>query len=189
MVFDPYKIFLIRIILIFCLSCNEAAPDFAEKLQVVMVGTFVQPTDAKGSEDPKSLNFTLNGCGILLSDGEYLDLYQDQDPKQFRIIARPQIIMEADLTAYESKDIGEIRVIFDPTVEGVGKTFKNLSTIMPQPTKTLVQSLKIQAGKTIRLQISVPWKNTITVDSEGGGPLESLEPPTLVLSTTSSTGS
>ena len=174
-------LYLSSILFLFMSSCNNTALTFTEKLEIAMVGSFNQPPEATGNADPKVLVFTLMGGQVTLGGGAELNLFKDQEPLEFRIIARPQIILESDLSTYLDEEISSVSLTFAPTLGGVGKYSETLTATLTSPRPAYTTATKIQKGQTIRLLISALWKNTVTVDDSTKPPTETLSAPSLVI--------
>lgn len=175
------KYFLLLLIITQLVSCNDTSTSFSEKLEIAMSAAFSAPADARGTTDPKSLTFTLTGITLTLSDQTALNLYQDQDPKEFRIVARSQLILEADLSKYVSKEISEIAISFSKNIKGSGKYSSELTTSLSDATARYSVPFKIQTAKTVRLEIQTQWKNTISTDTTTDPPTETLSAPGMIL--------
>lgn len=162
-------------------GCNDTSTSFTEKLEIAMSAAFSAPADARGTTDPKSLTFTLTGASVSLNDQTVLNLYQDLDPKEFRIVSRSQLILEADLSKYVTKEISEIAITFSKNIKGSGKYSSELTTTLSDSTARYSIPVKIQTAKTVRLEIQTQWKNTISIDTTTDPPTETLSAPGLIL--------
>jgi hypothetical protein len=149
------------------------------ELNVAMTGVLEAPADAVGDTDPKSLTFQLTDASITSDEGEATDLYTADEPTSVRIISRSQIILTAPLKALVGKTFSKISLTFDPTVTGQGKKNDALSTTLAAPTIEYTAPIKVETGKSMRLDVEVQWKNTIAKDADTGE--EALSAPAFTL--------
>lgn len=175
------KHFYLLFIITQLLSCNDSTTSFSEKLEIAMYASSSAPADARGTIDPKSLTFSLTGVSITLSDQTTLNLFQDKEPEDFRILPRSQLILEADLSKYTGKECSEIAITFKKEIVGIGKYSKDLTATLGASTSSYATPIKIETAKTVRLEIQVQWKNTISIDTTTDPPGETLSAPGLVL--------
>jgi hypothetical protein len=160
-------------------GCGQTEIDLEEKLVVAMYGVFVAPADAAGNAEPKYQSYTLTGVGFTAADGTVVDLFEDAEPVQLRIIDRSQIIFETVIHDHVDTAFASASVTFEPTV-GVGGAGDELTTTLPSPTLTLTEAFTVEKAKSRRLELKVQWKNTITRDADDPS-LETVTPPTFAV--------
>ena len=158
--------------------------DLTEKLTVAMQGVFEAPVDATGNADPKFEKFTLSAVTAVDSDGTSVNLYED-DPKEFRIISRPQIIFEADISDYVDKSFNTVALTFDPTTTVGGKIESDLAVALTDASPMLTDTFTVEKAKGLRLDVKVQWKNTVTRDEDADPASETASSPTFTLEMTS----
>jgi hypothetical protein len=156
------------VLLVVGLSACGSSTSLTEtsELNIGMVGTLEMPPDAVGDADPKSLTFQILDASMTTDSGEVTDLYEEDEPTQVRIINRSQIILTAPLTDVVGKTLSKISVTFDPIVEGQGKSGSTLTTTLPVATLDYASPIAVTAGKNVRLDINVQWKDTISRDAD-----------------------
>ncbi len=135
--------------------------DLTEKLTIAMQGTFEAPPAADGNAEPKFVKFTLDDVTMTQTDGTVVDLY-DADPLDLRIINRPQIIHEAKIKDYVGSDFSQITVTFAADAEAGGKYETSMPLTLATSEADFVEAFSVEKAKSLRLDISVQWKNTVT---------------------------
>ncbi len=134
-----------------------------EKLLVAMVGAFEAPEGAEGNAEPRSMRFILEKVTLISEDSTETELYED-DPAEFNIISRSQIIAEADVSEHVGVSFSGIRVTFSPDATVVGKIDENMVVTLTQTDLQYGQPFTIEKAKELRLNIKTQWKNIVTVD-------------------------
>jgi hypothetical protein len=149
-----------------------------EKLLVSMVGIFEAPEGAEGNSEPRSMSFTLEKVTLIAEDGSETEMYED-DPAEFAIINRSQIIAEADAADYVGDSFSGIRVTFSPDVTVVGKVDDSMVVTLTQSDLLYSEAFTFEKAKELRFNIKTQWKNTITFDEAAN--TETAVPPSFDL--------
>lgn len=152
--------------------------DFSEKLTIAMLGTYEEPAGVTGNADPKFVNVTFTDASLTKASGTIVDLF-DGEPTAFRIINRPQIIHEVDMSAYVDETLSTITVTFDATVTAGGKIEAAMESTLLATTVSSDSALTVEAAIQKRLEIHLQWKNTVTLDETVDPPTEALGMPGL----------
>lgn len=158
-------------------GCGESASlDLSEKFTVAMLGVFEAPADAEGNAEPRSLSFTLQSVALTSAEGASVALYEDE-PKEFSIINRSQIIAEADIAEYVGQAFTAVTVTFSAAVTAVARTSSDLPITLPSPALVHTAPIAVSKAKSHRLNIGVLWKNIVTYDDSGETPVETVSAP------------
>lgn len=147
-------------------SCNQSTSiDLTEKLTVAMLGVFEAPQDADGNAEPRAMAFTLQSVKLNSADGTEIELFED-DPTEYSIINRSQIIAEAEIADYVDQSFSGITVTFAPEVTVAGKIEPELPVTLVNSELLYEDLIEIEKAKSFRLNINVQWKNIVTHDEE-----------------------
>jgi prophage tail gpP-like protein len=147
-------------------------------LQLVMTGVLDQAVGATGNADPKYEGFVLKSAAFTAPGGTTVSMYDGPD-LSLRIIDRPQIIADKDLTSYANESITDVVVVFGSTVTAGGKYSDDLAATLTNPTQTYSQAISVTQDSMQQLTINVQWENSITRDDSAKS--ETLQEPSFEL--------
>lgn len=166
-------------------ACGQSTTlDLTEKLSVAMQGTFEAPPSAAGNAEPKAVTFQITGLTMTRADGTIDDIFQDEtEPKEVRIINRPQIVYEPKVHDFVDVAYTKLTLSLAATAEAKGKYEDAMSVTLAQPTADFVDTFTVAKAKSMRLDVSVQWKNTVTRDDDAKS--EVMSSPTFLLDLTS----
>jgi hypothetical protein len=144
-----------------------------------MVGALIEPEGAEGNHDPVSQTYTLEG--VFLSPdpdtGEALALYTE-DPTDFKIISRPQIIYKREI---ESSWVGEsfdsLVVRFAASFTASGKYEEDVPLELADIDIGQFAAFTVEKGQGLEATLSIHWKNTVLRDEEADPPTETFSVP------------
>ena len=162
-------------------GCGISTDVTDPNLTIEMYGVFESPAGAEGDTIPKWQTYLIEGVTLHLAatdtaDAEDVALYTG-DPTALKILDRPQIVFEKDLTSHDGKVISGITVSFDPIIVVAGPEKSDHEVTLDTGDLTLTATKTIDKTKGLDLFIKVRWRNT--VDTSG---TESVTPPTFDLS-------
>lgn len=170
---------LALVLALFQLSCSQSTSlDLKERLTVAMLGIFEAPQDADGNGEPRSMAFTLQSVTLKSTEGSDVELFED-DPTEFSVINRSQIITEAEIGDYVDQTFSGISVSFAPEVTVVGKIESDIPVTLVNSELFYEDLIEVKKAKSFRLNIKVQWKNTITRDEDAE--TETAVPPSFSL--------
>lgn len=166
-------------------ACGQATDlDLTELLSVAMQGTFEAPPAAAGNAEPKALTFNIVGVTMTRDDGTVDDLFAaETEPKEVRIINRPQIVFEPEVADYVDVTYTKMTLTFDPTATAKGKYEDEMAVTLAQPVAEFEDTFTVEKAKSMRLDVSIQWKNTVTRDDDEE--TETMTSPTFLLDLTS----
>lgn len=166
-------------------ACGDATKlDLTEVLSVAMQGTFEAPPAADGNSEPRALTFTILGLTMTRDDGTVDDLFADEtEPKEVRIINRPQIVYEPEVHDYVDVTYTKLTLTLDASATAKGKYEDEIAVTLAQPVAEFVDTFTVEKAKSMRLDLSVQWKNTVSRDDDEK--TETMTSPTFVLDLTS----
>lgn len=171
---------LISVVLISSGCSLDTNVDFSEKLTMSMVGSYESAEGASGNSEPRFVKVTLNSASLTKSDGTNVELYSGE-PKEFRIINRPQILLEADMSSYVGETVSAITLSFAPDIIGAGRIEDAMQSSLLNSTVSYQQAYKVEKAIQKRLDVSLQWKNVITLDESVSPHSETLGMPSLIV--------
>jgi hypothetical protein len=142
---------------------SKSTLGLTQGITIAMTGTFEAPPDAAGNSDPRFEKITLNKVTLNKSDGTTVDA-SPTDPAEFKILSRPQIIAEKDLTDAVGTTFTSIDFEFAGTVLVTGRYSTDMEVALPNPTPSYSGSFTVEQQKSVRLDISLQWRDTVTRD-------------------------
>jgi hypothetical protein len=155
--------------------------ELGEMLTVAMIGVFEAPPDAEGNAEPKFVKFDLEGLKLAAADGTEVELFEEEEPLEARIINRSQIIYEASLADYVDTEFTSLTVTFGQDIVAGGKYEDEITAELPVAAAEYVDAITVEKAKGLRLTVQVQWKNILTRDEEADPPTETMTAPTLTL--------
>lgn len=166
----------------FCLNaCSSGdALNFSEKLTFTMVGTYIAAEGASGNSDPRFIKVTLVGVSLTKEDGSTVALYEDE-PKLFRIINRPQILHEVDMSPYVGQTLSSLTLNFEPSITGGGRVEDAMESSLMTSTVSYQQAYKVEKAIQKRLEVQLLWKNSVALDESVKPNTETLGQPGIAL--------
>lgn len=161
------QILTITIFSALCLACGAVSTD--QVLKVTMYGVSKAPAQAAGDREPDFLSFQLNDVQLLGKSGAGPTdlLIDEEEPKVYRIIDRPQVIFEKAIADLEGESFDGIVLRFAATVEGGDSQASSLSFTMANPDISLNQELLVEKAENLECTIKLNWGNTLTDESLG----------------------
>lgn len=152
---------------------SDTEVDFSESLTIVMLGTFEETAGASGNAEPRYVDVTFTDATVAKGDGSIVDLF-DLEPVAYRILDRPQKLLEVDMSDYVDTTLSAITLSFGATVKAMGKSKTELSGTFAATTVMTEEGLLVEKAVKKRLEIHVRWKNAITRDDTTDPPTETL---------------
>lgn len=152
-------------------GCGVGDLSESQELIIRMFGASVPPdglqspdTSSANYDQPRAQNYVFLGAA-LSSGGQTTELTSD-GPRDYRIVDRPQVILNVAIDSFEDNLVFDaLDIRFLAQVEGQGKFRSDLSFNLSNSTLRYDQaSFQKQPGKDIEVTIQVNWRNTITRD-------------------------
>jgi len=143
--------------------------DNKQYLNIKFIGVLTAPEEATGDNDPISQDYTIEG--IYLSpdpdSGDALSLYSD-DPTEFRIIERSQIVYKREIDAtWVGEKFDSLVIRLNSTVNGLSKFADDHVINLSADATTDIgyyTEFSVEKGQGIDAVVQVQWKNTVMVD-------------------------
>lgn len=130
------------------------------ELEIHMMGIYEAPTGTLGSSTPQYQKYTILGFSAII-DGELIELHEDWEQKEFRIVDRPQRVLSRSIEDFSGQVISDLRVELDPRIVGGNKDQRSLSANLSSAEVLLDQPFELERGRSYTLLLQVKWRNTI----------------------------
>lgn len=145
---------------IFVLASLSGCGAFSDetKLEIQMYGVPRAPESAAGDRDPQFQTYEVQSITLASPEGDVALLTEAQS---FKIVDRPQIILDKVADDLSGKSFTGLTVVLSPTVVGGDNDEADLTFTLSNPTLALTRSLAIEEGKNTTFIIKANWANTI----------------------------
>lgn len=150
------KTFACAILLAALSGCGAFSDE--TKLEIQMYGIARAPETATGDRDPQFQTYEFTSISLLSAEGDF-DLLEEAE--SFKIVDRPQIILDKDMNEQIGKAYTGINVVLSPDVVGGDSQAPELSFTLSNPTLALEQAIDIEEGKSKTITVKLIWANTI----------------------------
>jgi hypothetical protein len=164
-----FSTILSAVVLLGTSGCGVSTEVEDPNLTVEMYGIFEAPSSAEGDSAPRWQTYLLDEVRATYEADdragvESVVLKSNLD-RTLKILDRPQIIYEKDLSKYDGKRFRSITLIFDPTVVIAGIEKSNHELTLSSGEIVWEGAKKFNEAKGFDLTIKVQWNNT--VDTSG----------------------
>lgn len=157
-----FHILTITIASVLMTACGLST-DTTQYLSIQMYGVSEAPASAAGNASPVWQNYSLTKVDMMNADGsEATTLFDDAaSPKTAKIVNRPQLIYQKDVTDLAGNDYSAIQLTFDTAVTGGSKNSSDHTFTLTTGVQTLTQNFTIEDGKDKTLTVQLRWLNTV----------------------------
>jgi hypothetical protein len=175
------KIFVTIIIASFVPSCQQPF-DLTQYIRLRMEGTLIAPEGASGAYEPIFQDYLFEALYFQGDDDELYTIFEDE-AEVFRIIDRPQILLESEmLDELRERSYKGLIVKFYPLVLGASR-YEDEHTITLESGDVLYENeFSLEKGRGLSIDIKVNWKNTVIRDESETPPLETMQTPDFTIS-------
>lgn len=130
-------------------------------LKLSIFGVNESPDTAEGNSTPRFYELSLQGLNLRTTDGETISFAPEQT-ETYRVINRPQIIYEKDITEYAGTEFDRLTVLLDPEVTVGGKFASDHALTLSDSTISYEQSFSAKKSSDLEFGVKIQWMNTLT---------------------------
>lgn len=128
------------------------------KLEIQMYGVARAPASATGDRDPQFQSYTVESIVLNSAEGDVSLL---DAPATFKIVDRPQILLNRIADEWAGRTFTGLTVTFDANVIGGDNESSDLSFTLSTPVVALTQTLLLEEKQSLNFTIKAVWANTI----------------------------
>ena len=150
------KIFLLALLAQGC-SVGEV-----EEIEIEMYGVATAKDGVSGDQDPTYQTWWLKEVHIVPTEGETISATYDGDGLSFRIVDRPQIIYQQDLSDYLGVEFSRLEMVFGATVQGGNQSISGASFPLSQTTLTLNGPFEMKKARKLQVLLELAWANSLS---------------------------
>ena len=145
--------------IVFC-GCGVSL-DSTQTITIEMYGVSVTPTGAAGTSDPLYQNYTLAAVSFIDADGGTATLSSAEDLVETKVVNRPIIIFNKDISGLAGNTYAQLTVQFNAAVTGGSKVNDTGSFTMTSDTVTLAKEITVETGKSQTYYLQIQWRSTV----------------------------
>ncbi len=164
--FGFYPLAVVWCTLILPLSSCGTSISTTKDFIVYMKTIAIAPTGAEGNATPDGLTVKLQGIQLIKGEtSEIVNVYEDQEEKDFTIIDRDQVIYSQPVTGVENNTFASATIQL--AAEAQLKSKYAAAQVLDLATVPIVTTEAFTCGKgrECRLHIYVEWKNILLRDT------------------------
>jgi hypothetical protein len=136
-----------------------------EEIEVEMYGVVETVEGAAGDRDPSYQTWWLKEVHIVPSEGDPLDFVYDNEGIPFRIVGRPQIIFQHDMSDFMGVEFSRLELVFGDEVLGGDQNIKDKSFTLSQPTLTLTGPFEMKKARKLKALLELSWAKSLSEES------------------------
>ncbi len=150
--------------LFLALSAQACSVGEVEELEVEMYGVSSAKDGVSGDRDPSYQWWWLKEVHIVPVEGETISAIYDEEGISYRIVDRPQIIFQQDLSDYLGVEFSKLELVFGSTVLGGNQSITDLSFPLSQTTLTLTGPFTMKKARKLQVVLELAWANSLSED-------------------------
>ena len=145
-----------------CGTTTTTSPE----LNVEMVAVFSPPSTATGNVTPMSQEYKLEAVNFTDAAGTVTNMVKEA--LSYKIVNRPQIVLNAPLSDYKGTSFIKVAVQFSAAIKTSTKSNQDIASSLTTPSQELSYGFLIEETSSVRIIIKTKWGNSVTLNADTG---------------------